>query len=176
MAPRVALRTLTDPAPRPVRAPGAQRTWRVWDTDGATHGAAPALSADPDDAPASTVSRPSIGMPAAITELSEILAGDTTLCIKRTAVRPSVDGGTTKSASKGLPPPAMVLPAADASVEAVAELSNASPGKSARASPGPGRCREIDSRLARVIDAWSELPQPIRAAILGMIEATRCPG
>ncbi len=35
----------------------------------------------------------------------------------------------------------------------------------------PGRCREIDSRLARIIGAWGELPQSIRQALVAMIES-----
>ena len=36
-----------------------------------------------------------------------------------------------------------------------------------------GGCRDIDSRLARIIDAWGDLPLGIQAAMLAMVESTK---
>jgi len=36
--------------------------------------------------------------------------------------------------------------------------------------PGPGKC-PLDDRLQRVLAAWPELPEPIKAAIVAMVGA-----
>lgn len=36
-----------------------------------------------------------------------------------------------------------------------------------------GRCREIDSQLARIIELWPELPRGVQAAMVAMIETVR---
>ncbi len=98
----------------------------------------------PEEAAARAV--PSIAMPRAKTELTEILAGDDLLCVRRprtaTALRPTAD--TVSS-----------VPGVD--VEPRAESPRSQSG---------------DGDLAGVIDAWPGLPRNVRAAILAMIRET----
>ncbi len=107
---------------------GSQQTLRVLSQEGATRGAA------------------SIAMPRAKTELSELLAGDDLLCVRRprsaSALRPSADQRPEASA-------------ADAALQT-------------ESSPVP----TADGDLACVIDAWPGLPRNVRAAILAMIHET----
>ncbi len=89
---------------------------------------------------------PSIAMPRAKTELSELLAADKLLCVRprppATAMRADADSG-----SDG--------PRAD--VGAKVESRHAHP---------------VDMDLSRVVDAWAGLPHNVRAAILAIIRET----
>jgi hypothetical protein len=89
---------------------------------------------------------PSIAMPRATTELSELLAGDDLLCARRprsaTTSRPSADARPPASAADG------------------ASLAESS------------QTHAADGDLACLIDAWPKLPRNVRAAILAMIRET----
>ncbi len=131
---------------QPVASPGGnkglQQTLRVLSEDAAARAAAP-----------------SIAMPRAKTELSELLAGDKLLCVRRrapaTATRPNADAGSG-------------IPAADAGTQAESPATRSGQG-------GPDsspRAHLADVDLRRVIDAWPGLPHNVRAAILAMIRET----
>ena len=69
----------------------------------------------------------------------------------------------------------MPAPAADCSKIPLADPT-AWPSRPARAVLPPqtsARCRDIDSRLSRIIDAWPELPEAIRVAMMAMIDTVR---
>ncbi len=105
---------------------GSQQTLRVLSADGAARAA-----------------RPSIAMPRAKTELTELLAGDRLLCLRRrasaTATGPS------------------------------AEVGQGTPADNARPNVGSPRAQSDDADLGRVIDAWSGLPRHVREAVLAMV-------
>ena len=101
---------------------------------------------------------PSIAMPRAKTELTELLAGDKLLCVRRRT--PATATRQNTEACSG-------PPAADARSHAESPVANS--GQSPAASPPtpiPGE------DLARVIEAWPGLPRHVRAAILAMIRET----
>jgi hypothetical protein len=85
---------------------------------------------------------PSITMPRANTELTELLAGDALLCVRRR------------------PAPAAPLPNSTAQGSAESQPL-------AQSQPAPN----ADADLAAVIDAWPGLPRNVRAAILAMIRS-----
>jgi len=112
---------------------GSQQTLRVHAEDGAARAAAP-----------------SVAMPRAKTELSELLAGDDLLCVRRpaaaTAAPPDAAGSGASAAGHHVP-------------------MDANPDSSPQAGLG-------DEDLGRVIDAWPGLPRNVRAGILAMIRET----
>lgn len=95
---------------------------------------------------------PSIAMPRAKTELSELLASDDFLCARRrvpsTATRQS-------AAAKPLVESPDVLSAQQNSEQ-----------------DSLPQARTLDGGLGQVIDAWPGLPRNVRAAILAMIRET----
>jgi hypothetical protein len=82
---------------------------------------------------------PSVAMPRAKTELSEMLADDAMLCLRRrvTSVTAVKDAPAESSTTATLPP--------------------------------VGEPQAGDEELARVIDAWPSLPRNIRTAVVAMI-------
>ena len=105
------------------------------------------------------VAAPSIVMPRAKTELTEMLAGDKLLCVRprgsTIATRRNADARSGVSA-------------ADAGSHSESPVTNSgqqSPNASLPAYPAGGD-------LARVVDVWPGLPGSIRAAILAMIRET----
>jgi hypothetical protein len=94
---------------------------------------------------AARAARPNIAMPRPKTELSELLAGDNTLCLRRRA-----------------------------SVVATQPNTEARSGTSACADPlvesPPAPTDNGD--LAHVIEAWPDLPEDIRATVMAMIRGT----
>ena len=121
------------PAVAPDGKTGPQQALRVMSGDGAARPAAP-----------------SIAMPRAKTELSELLAGDDALCVRRrssaTATR------QTAEARSDVP-------------DVHAEPQIESPPTAA-----------VDGDLTRVIDAWPGLPRNVRAAVLALIRETATGG
>ena len=113
------------PAAGPNGKKRSEQTWRVLSEDGVARAS------------------PSIAMPRAKTELSELLAGDSELCIRR---RPTVAAELHKAGphreASGIPAKAQTA-------------SSAEPA--------------IDPELASVIDAWPGLPRNVRAAVLAMV-------
>ena len=111
---------------------GPQQALRVLSTDGAARAAAP-----------------SIAMPRAKTELTELLAGDHLLCVRRrasaTATRP------------GMPASARDPQRRESPADILADQS-------------------ADADLGQVIDAWPGLPRNVRTAILAMIRETPAGG
>ena len=117
------------PATGPNAKPGAPQTLRVLSDDGAAQR-----------------SPPSIVMPRAKTDLSELLAGDSTLCVRRRSSAPS--------------PPQN------------AGARSGTSGANAESQAEPPPAAAIDADLACVIAAWPGLPQDVRAAVLAMIRET----
>jgi hypothetical protein len=134
------------PAAAPEGKKGSRQNLRVHAEDGAARAA------------------PSIAMPRAKTELSELLAGDSLLCVRRrasaTATRPKTDAEPGVSADGKSQAES---PAALAGGHHVPMVGN--PDSSPQACTG-------DEDLGRVIDAWPGLPRNVRAGILAMIRAT----
>jgi hypothetical protein len=124
---------------------GAPQPLRVLSQDGTARAAAP-----------------SIVMPRAKTELSELLAGDDLLCVRRRTVATAVQQDPSAN---------MRVPAAYAGTQAesLASLSTKRSGDGPDAAP---RAHLADADLAGVIDAWPGLPRNVRAAILAMIRET----
>jgi len=131
---------ISPPSNKPAANPGSKREsrqpLRVLLEDGAARAAAP-----------------SIAMPRAKTELSELLAGDDLLCARwrapATALRHNV-----------APLPQAESPGA-ISAQRIADSCDSSP-----------RSRSLDGGLGRVIEVWPNLPRNVRAAILAMIRET----
>ncbi len=115
------------------------------------------------DGTARTVA-PSIAMPQARTELRELLAGDSSLCVQRRAsaipMRPNADAGPGASGS-GVQPQA----------ESPATFSGR---QGAETQNPPPRAAADNGDLACVIDAWPALSRNIRAAICAMIREATC--
>jgi hypothetical protein len=134
-----------NPVASPDGEKGLQQTLRVLSADGAARPAAA-----------------SIAMPRAKTELSELLAGDDLLCVRRrasaTTTRPKADAGSGASAADVQTP--SESPAALAAKRSADDRASSPRGHLA------------DENLARVIDAWPGLPRNVRAAILAMIRET----
>jgi hypothetical protein len=109
---------------------------------------------------AARTAAPSIAMPRSKTELTELLAGDALLCVRRraaaTAARPNADVGSSVSGAD-----------ANCRAESTATLS----GQESPASLPQAHVSNKDD-LARVIDAWPGLSRNVRAAILAMIRET----
>jgi len=89
---------------------------------------------------------PSILMPQARTDLLELLAGDSTLCVRRRAAAASTP---------------QYAPTPSGTSAAHVESQAESP-------PAPA----VDGDLVSVIGAWPGLPQSVRAAVLSMIRET----
>jgi hypothetical protein len=113
---------------------GPPRALRVMSEDGVARAAAP-----------------SIIMPRAKTELSELLAGDALLCVRRR-------------------PPASPSRDAELAARPRAESPAALAGQQGPRASSPARIADED--LARLIDAWPSLPGNIRAAILALVRTT----
>jgi len=93
---------------------------------------------------------PSVVMPRAKTELTELLAGDKLLCVRRHETTPT---SQTVDVEHGV---------SDADARSHSESSTAS----------------LDPQsddLARVVDAWPRLPRNLRAAVLAMIRESASP-
>jgi len=116
------------PAAKPESKAGAQQKLRVLSADGTARAA------------------PSIAMPRAKTELSEFLANDDLLCVRRRAS--AISARQNAEAQMGASDP-------------YAELQMESPSAPA-----------VDGDLAHVIDAWPSLPRNVRAAVLAIIHET----
>ncbi|MEI8375139.1 MAG: hypothetical protein WCJ35_20150 [Planctomycetota bacterium] len=125
-----------DPAASPGGKNGPPQPLRVLLEDGTARAAAP-----------------SIAMPRTRTELSELLAGDDLLCVRR---RVSV----TATQQNAAPQPQAESPGAP-SAQRVVESRDRSP-----------RVQTLDEGLGRVIDVWPGLPRNVRAAILAIIRET----
>ncbi len=130
------------PAAGPGRKKGSPRPLRVLSEEGAL-----------------PTSMPSIAMPRAKTDLSQLLAGDKLLCVGR---RPPAIA-TRSSAGPGMDQSAAY---AAAQVESPQALTGQ---PSSDSSP---RGRLADADLEQVIDAWPSLPHHIRTGIMAMIRAT----
>lgn len=131
-----------EPVAASVGRQGFQQTLRVRKEEDATRCAAP-----------------SIAMPLADTELSELLAHDDGLCMRRrtppTAIRTNKAAGS--SACDVEDKPQADLPAALSSHRGSGSLAQA---------------RMDDEELGQVIDAWPDLPRNVRAGVLALIRAT----
>ncbi len=137
-------------AGRPWRVVGADGSTRSFDPDGPGKFLADPLG-DPlgDHQPAA--GGPNVEMPVSTPAADEMLraAGNVGLCDtpdwKRVESDPAphVTMQNRRSANSPLPPQAS------------------------------GRCRDVDSQLARIIDVWPALPRPIRMAMLAMIETVK---
>jgi hypothetical protein len=194
-----ATRTRADCAAAPAHAGRPQQLWRLLDATGSTRDLEATAMAGLSLEAADVVPDPlrKISMPAARTELSEILAADGTLCVKtrseppaRAATKPGMEHGSRKDSQGKAPRRATVLkihaadpssgppatnsnpPPADAT-NPLATLSNCPPAKPRPSIANASRRRDTDARLARVIDAWPTLPKTVRAAILAMIDTAR---
>ncbi len=133
------------PAAGPIGKAVSQQSLRVLSEDGNARAAVP-----------------SIAMPRAKTELSELLAGDNMLCLRRrtpaAAPRPNAEA---RSGTSG----ACAEPQAESPA---APQGQQSPDGRRAAPPAPA----VDGDLTCVIDAWPRLPRNIRAAVLAMIRET----
>jgi len=98
---------------------------------------------------------PSIAMPWARTELSELLAGDNLLCLRRRASATSTQQNTVAK------PHAESLGVPSAQRVVVVDSRNPSP-----------LAPTVNGDLARVIEVWPSLPRNVRAAISAMIRET----
>ena len=108
-------------------------------------GSPPGLRVLSEDA-ASRSAPPSIVMPRARTDLVELLAGDSTLCVRRRPVAtPTPQNAELRSGTSA------------AHIESQTESPPA---------------LTIDGDLVGVIGAWPGLPQSVRAAVLTMIRET----
>jgi hypothetical protein len=116
-----------------------QQTLRVLSADGAARAAAP-----------------SIAMPRAKTELSELLAGDHLLCVRRRA------SATRPAAGAPSSPVADAQPQAESSAKPFGQQGHDS----------SSRAPIADADLTRVIGAWPGLSRNVRAAIVAMIRET----
>jgi hypothetical protein len=134
------------PTLKPVAAPGGKQGWqqtlRVLREEDITRAAAP-----------------SIAMPLAKTELSELLACDDVLRVRRRApaiaTRTNADLGSDACGVEG-----------KSHADSLATFSSQrNPDSSAQARMG-------DEDLGEVADAWPDLPRNVRAGILAMIRAT----
>jgi hypothetical protein len=133
------------PATGPGGKHGPQQTLRVLSKDGSARAAGP-----------------SIAMPRAKTELSELLAGDELLCVRRrSAAATAQQGGSTGPSG----------PAAYAGTQAES-LAGLSGQRGAGNEVSSLRSQIADGDLARVIDAWPGLPRNVRAGILAMVRET----
>ena len=113
------------------------------------------LSADGDVRAAA----PSIAMPRAKTELSEILAGDKLLCVRRGAPAAATRGNADAGSSV-------------AGADAGAQAESPATGSGKRGSDASPQAHLADADLGLVIHSWSRLPHNARAAILAMIRET----
>jgi len=137
------------PANGPNDKTGSPQTLRVLSDDVASHAAAP-----------------SIAMPRAKTELSELLAGDAMLCVRRRASATAMpQNAETPSSVSGV----SVRPQAESPAALSGQRSpDGRPDGRDSSPPTP----TVDGDLACVIEAWPGLPPNIRAAALAMIRET----
>lgn len=175
MTPRVVRPLITKPVPGPASESNSRESWRLHgavdaqDTEGSVPAArcecaaAAAVAVEPDPAKCGPV-RPSVVMPTTMTELSELLAGDDTVCVRR----PSQRSGDTSAAS------------ATAPAQGMGDAESASPtGRERVAGPVlaslPSLDIDAEAELAEVIDVWPLLPRSVHTAILAIIDATLDP-
>ena len=100
---------------------------------------------------------PSVVMPRAKTDLGELLAGDRTLCLRRTSA-PAPQAAEARPVAASDDSGAHAEPAA-------ALAGQETPGDG---SPSPSAVH-VDGDLARVIKAWPGLPCNVRAAVLALV-------
>ena len=126
----------------PSRAPTSRGPthppWRVLADDG------PEL-----DRVAAPVAR-SVALPIPVTELTELLAGDDTLCVR--------------------PRPPLRLPAAAVDATVAGPVLDRRDARCGRDEPREDPC-ETNRDLTRVIDAWPGLSEDTQSAILALIES-----
>jgi hypothetical protein len=98
-------------------------------------------------------------MPRAKTELSELLAGDKSLCVRRrtpaTPTRNNADSGSDAS-----------------SADAGARTESPAAGSDPWGGDSSPRAHLADADLRRVVDVWPRLPHNVRAAILAIVRET----
>ncbi len=170
---RSALSGVTEPV---VTEPGASgRQWRIVGVDGSTSGCDAA--ADPSYGRSPTDQRAPADQPAPA-DPCDVLSDSS---IPVPLVEFESDGDSIAAGSPDrtpLPVPGDASASGDASAPDEEPASDEGPCDPITAPPSvtpriSGRCWDIDPRLARLIDAWPELPPIIQAAMLGMAEAVR---
>lgn len=145
----------SQPAAQPTRTSTAAEAgsgpWRVVGVDGSTSAFDPVGQVDDccQRQPVSTGR--DIAMPTAVPKLSEMIEADAKLSLSNVPER----GHAVLAPKPGV------------------GVSNHRPAKSLIPPQVSGRCRDIDSQLARIIDVWPKLPRSIRQAMLAMIEAAK---